>query len=212
MAEVKASVHIEISGDIVFELSPDPSAGSTYLLVSSKVLAIISPVFATIFRWDSRARERGAAEKNNNQSAPVVTDAKHSVISLPDDNMEAFILLCKVAHHKTSGISKTLEPDRLVEFATLCHKYDCVDAVALHSFWWLQAQKVEKSYDYDGLNRLLHAAYVLGVPEAFERISLRILLLHVGSILDLPGLTDRDLVPPGILGTSFRRRLFGLFN
>lgn len=51
------------------------------------------------------------------------------------------------------------------------------------------------------LNKLLFAAFVLYIPESFEKISARILLFHKGSFLQLPGFTDHDLAPTGLLGT-----------
>lgn len=97
-------VKIDPDGDIIFELSSD-QAVKTHLLISSKVLSLVSLVLGKMFEWES------------------------SVIPLPEDDLEAFILLAKITHHKMDGVPENLELDCLIEFATICHKYNCVKAV-----------------------------------------------------------------------------------
>ncbi len=64
-------------GDVTFELSSG-LIGKKHLLVSSKVLSLVSPVLGKMFEWESRAIQ------------------SNHVIALPDDDPEVFILLCEI--------------------------------------------------------------------------------------------------------------------
>ena len=53
----------------------------------------------------------------------------------------------------------------------------------------------------EDFNKLLIAAYILAIPDAFARISWEILLIHVGPFIDLQGVSDHNIVPRALLGT-----------
>ena len=203
--ETKAII-IDGSGDVVFELSsPELAHVKTNLLVSSKALSLVSPVLEKICAWETQARQskHSSASESLAISVPENRPASKSrtppVIALPEDDTETFTLLCKIAHHQMYGIPRALKPDSIAKFASMCHKYDCIGAVSHSSFRWLQSIAIE-SHNAVELNKLLFAAFVLDMPEAFEKISARIVLFHKGSFLQLPGFTDRDLALPGLLG------------
>ncbi len=177
---------------MILGLSCNPT-GKIHLSISSKALSLISPVLEKTFEWEFQARK--AVPKTNR------------AIPLPDDNMEAFVIICKIAHHRIEELPKALNTDDLLEFAKLCHKYDYTSAVAHLSFRWLHID-VTKSQGKD-LNRFLCAAYILDIPEALVRISMRILPLQVRPFIFLPGFTDQDLAPLGLLcRSSLRLREF----
>lgn len=184
-------VKIDPDGDIIFELSSD-QAVKTHLLISSKVLSLVSPVLEKMFEWEFRTQ----------QSDYPSSKQRPTVIPLPEDDMEAFILLAKITHHKMDGVPENLELDCLIEFATICHKYDCVKAVTHSSFLWLRVDTAD--YSPEDLNKLLFAAYILNIPDVFMRVSRIILFNHPGQFLNLPGFTDEDLIPRELLlGTFF---------
>lgn len=198
---------IDGRGDVVFELSsPELADVKTHLLVSSKVLSLVSPVLEKVCAWETQARQSKHSSASESlallvpENRPASKSRTPPVIALPDDDTETFTLLCKIAHHQMYGIPRALEPDSIAKFASMCHKYDCIGAVSHSSFRWLQAIVIE-SHNTEELNKLLFAAFVLDMPEAFEKISARILLLHKGPFLQLPGFTDHDLAPPALLGT-----------
>ncbi len=181
-------LEIDADGDVNLELSCNPT-GKIHISVSSKVLGWISPVLKKSFEWEFLTRK------------PVPN--KKAVIPLPDDNMEPFVLLCKIAHHRIDEVPEALNTDDLLEFAKLCYKYDCTGAVATLSFRWLQIDVAK--YQIKDLTKFLFAAYILDTPEPFMRISMRILLLHIGPFISLPGFTDQDLAPPALLCRSSLR-------
>lgn len=184
-------VKIDPDGDIIFELSSDQVV-KTHPLISSKVLSLVSPVLGKIFEWEFRAQ----------QSDYPSSKQRPSVIPLPEDDLEAFILLAKITHHKMDGVPENLELDCLIEFASICHKYDCVKAVTHSSLLWLRVDTAD--YSSEDLNKLLFAAYIPDIPDVFMRVSRIILFNHPGQFLNLPGFTDEDLSPRELLlGTFF---------
>lgn len=204
-------IEIDGDGDVVFELSsPKPGDGKTHLVVSSKALSLVSPVLAKIFAWETQARQDKILSASESP-APLVPENRPTsksrtppVIALPEDDPETFTLLCKITHHQMSGVPATLAPNSIAMFASMCHKCDCIEAVSHSSFRWFQAIIIKnltiKSHNAGDLNKVLFAAFVLDMPEAFERISAKILLFHEGPFLELPGFSNHDLAPPSLLG------------
>ena len=179
MAEDKVTVvNVDPNGDVILEVSC--SDGRIHLLVSSKVLSLASPVFSTML--NSRFKEGLSNHPPTGKR----------LISLPDDNAEAFTILCNAIHYRTDQVPRKLTLVCLENIAIICDKYDCTSALTPWSAMWLHAGI--KSFDAKDLNKLLFAAFVLDDPTAFSRISWEILLAQVGPFVDLPGMTDHDLV------------------
>lgn len=185
MAQV---VELDAGGDLIIELSTQ-SSEKTHLLVSSKVLTLLSPVLGKIFEWEARARAGG--EKG------VATP----VIPLPDDDEEVFTIIGQIAHHKMEGIPGILKPEPLAKFAEICQKYDCIRPFTHSSFRWLQRDL--SPYTITNLNRLLFAAYTLNICDAFEKISRRILFHQIGSFTRLPRFTDDLAGRADLIGKLF---------
>lgn len=205
-------IEIDGDGDVVFELSsPKLADGKTHLVVSSKALSLVSPVIEKVFAWDAQARQGKIPSASESlatlvpENRPTSKSRTPPVIALPEDDTETFTLLCKITHHQMHGVPAALAPDSFAKFASMCHKYDCIEAVSHSSFRWFQAIATE-THNAGELNKLLFAAFVLDTPETFERISAMILLLHKGPFLQLPGFTDHVLAPPGLLGTIKKQR------
>jgi len=95
-------------------------------------------------------------------------------IPLPDDNAEAFTILCNAIHYRTDEVPRIVALACLENLAIICDKYNCTSALAPWSAMWLQVGI--ESHDAKDLNKLLFAAYVLDIPDAFSRISWEILL------------------------------------
>lgn len=171
-------VELDASGDFIIELSTQ-SSEKTRLLVSSKVLTLLSPVLGKMFEWETRAGAGGG----KGVATPV--------IPLPDDDEEVFTIICQIAHHKMEDIPDILKPEVLAKFAKICQKYDCIRPFTHSSFRWLQRDL--RPYTLMNLNRLLFAAYTLNICDAFEKISRRILFHQVGSFTGFPEF-DHDIV------------------
>lgn len=183
----QAELKIDGEGDVMLELPMIPS-GKMHLRVSSKVLSFLSSVLAKMFTWEFRSQP---------SDSPPLT-RKIPVIPFPEDDLEVFTLLCRIAHHQIDDLPRSIPLDLLVKFANTCDKYDCVSTVSHTSFRWLKIDISDLASV--ALNRLLYCAYVLDIPEAFEDISKRILMTHRGAYDSLPGFTDQALAPISILG------------
>lgn len=199
-------IAIDGDGDVIFELSsPELADGKTHLVVSSKALSLASPVLEKVCSWETQALQRKIPPASESlttlepENRPTSKSRTPPVIALPEDDTGTFMLLCKITHHQMSGVPTILAPDSIAKFASMCHKYDCIEAVSDSSFRWFQTIAIE-SHNAGELNKLLFAAFVLNMPEAFERISAKILLFHKGPFLQLPGFSDHDLAPPCLLG------------
>lgn len=190
MAQV---VELDARGDFIIELSSQ-SSEKTHLLVSSKVLTLLSPVLGKVFE---KGKNRARADGEKGGATPV--------IPLPDDDEEVFTIICNIAHHKMEGIPDTLKPDALAKFAEICKKYDCIRPFTHSSFRWLQLDL--RPCTPTDLNKLLFAAYTLNIGDAFEKISRRILFHQIGCYTRLRGFPDNGLADNAALIS----KLFPLF-
>lgn len=205
MAQV---IELDASGDFIIELSSKSSSSEkTHLLVSSKVLTLLSPIFGKLFESGIRARAGGG--KNGGAAA-------RPVIPLPDDDEEVFIIICQIAHHKMEGIPDTLKPEALAKFAQICQKYDCIKPFTHSTFRWLQLDL--RPCSLTDLNKLLFAAFTLNNCDAFEKISRRI-LFHQDRLFTLTGslgfsdhnLADRAMIIGKLLYIIELRKVQGCF-
>jgi hypothetical protein len=184
MAENEGTlIDIDPNGDVIIELSPNRE---TCLLVSSKVLILSSSVFRKMF---SSQFKKGLRNHANQEK---------TLISLPDDDAEAFVVISNVIHHRNHEVPKKLATDCLKNFAIICDKYDLSSALAPSSTVLLQTSILTSTAE--DFNKLLFAAYVLDSPDAFARISWEILLIQVGPFVDLPGVNNHNLIPHTLLG------------
>jgi hypothetical protein len=120
------------------------------------------------------------------------------VVELPDDDVEAFTVLCRVVHYRMSDVPLRLSAACLTKLAIICDKYGCVGAITHSSILWLQ--EALKGATADDLPKLLFAAYVLDVPGPFSSVSWVFILSHVGSLLGQPAFPEPTLVAPDLHG------------
>lgn len=109
-------------GDVILSIGPDPES-AVRLRVSSKLLSLASPVFATMF--SSKFIEGKARSAENPRT-----------VSLPDDYPKAVIWFCRAVHFQMAArveISLTM----FVELAIFCDKYDCSKGLRPWSSLWL---------------------------------------------------------------------------
>ncbi len=172
---------IDPEGDVVLEFRDEQ------LLVSSKVLSLVSPVFAAMFK----PQFKEGIQFHLAAGEPLT-------VPLPEDDAKAFILLCKVVHHRSDEIPAEPDISCLENLACICDKYHCTRAIVNSCVLWLQ--KLIKVAPPEGLNRLLLVAYILDLPEFFSTISWEILLLQAGPFVSLPILADHPLVRHDLLG------------
>ena len=184
-------VNIAPTADIILEVCrPD---GKTHLAVASSCLAMASPVFNKML--NSQLKE-GIGNRS--------TSGHPFLIPLPEDDAEALTLLCNAIHHR--GIPRNPSLACLKSLAVVCDKYDCVSVFTAWGELWLrthiESTVARKPTNPRILNDLLLVAYVLDLPDAFERVSWEILKAQAGAFVNLPGVTDHELVHHNLLGKS----------
>ncbi len=180
-------IEVDPYGDVVLELS-DPG-GRTHLRVSSSVLRLSSVVFAKML----------ASQFKEGLSGNHSSDAPH-VITLPDEDLESFTLLCNVIHFRMDQVPRKPTITCLENLAVICDKWDFTGAIAASSELWLQSL-IGTTDDRD-FSRLLFVAYILDAPDAFSRISWAMLVAQVGQFAQLAGLREQELIPYNLLGMS----------
>ena len=155
------------AGDVLLVLETDEDGILTQspIRVSSKVLSLASPVFAKML---SPKFAEGQALRN-------ATSLETPPISLPDDDPEAMIWLCKALHF-TKDLTADISLSLLKNLATVCDKYDLVGTLYPWSHVWLQkwfgsADSVDDHLD------TLWISYALGNEEYFWRSSRSLMYL-----------------------------------
>lgn len=100
-----------VNGDVNLEVSC--TNGKVQLLVSSKVLTLASPVFAAMLNSKFKAglsNDNGGLEK--------------TPIYLPDEDMDAFTVVCNIIHYRVDEVPEDLPLSCLKNVAIICDKYD----------------------------------------------------------------------------------------
>jgi hypothetical protein len=183
-------ITIDPRGDVTLVLaSADGGSGKPHyeLEVSSNVLSLASPVFSAMF--SSRYRE-GSSIRENTAAGNTTR------ISLPDDDPEAMIHLCRLLHHK-SNPNELLELKVLGEVAILCHKYDCTSTAIIQRSveFWLQPKYMDLS-DMANLKKALLVTYIFDNPDAFRSVASTYVMNASGTVAESPIDTGYDIELP----------------
>jgi hypothetical protein len=102
-------------------------------------------------------------------------------IKLPEDNADAWKILCAVLHYQNDQIPKIIPIHTILSVAITADKYDIIRALKFASESWLSA-------DYDETSDLLvlaAAAYLFQNAAAFRKITKKMVLNHNGSFTAL---------------------------
>ncbi|RAL65950.1 hypothetical protein DID88_005611 [Monilinia fructigena] len=115
--------------------SPHDVSNTITMLVSSRYMALASPVFDAML-----------AHEKFKEGFELKTSAKVE-IALPDDGPIAFEILASVIHHRNKSISKSASFKPLTNLAGLTEKYLMHEALQIVSQLWLD----NVSTDYSSL-------------------------------------------------------------
>jgi hypothetical protein len=118
-------------------------------------------------------------------------------IPLPDDDAQSILLICKIAHMKTTELPEKLSVDAFTQFAVTSDKYQCAEAVKAWSKVWVA--KIFKDTPEATFDKLLLATYVLDLPDEFYQTT--VILARDRSEDVTIGFIDRDHLPDTILDT-----------
>ncbi|MCJ1473757.1 hypothetical protein MMC13_002408 [Lambiella insularis] len=131
-------LEVDPRGDVILVLD------GAELLVSSKVLSLVSPVFEKLL---------GPNFVEGKQVSPISPGR----IFLPEDNAFAMTTLCQVIHHCLPETEDVVEIELLEQVALLTDKYDCLSAMKL---WSRHHLTMDDGMRRDKLVRMLLPTYV----------------------------------------------------
>jgi len=174
---------VDPNGDLLLVVNDDQT--TVQILVSSKVLCVVSPAFRAMLTGPFKESLR---LKNKHGNEPLKQE-------LPDDEPNGMLLLCSLLHlSQHDYFPQPIESSILFSFATVADKYGCAPA-----FRYV-AQPLLASVDISTLAsryEMLQASYLLDIPSAFERFS-KSVILGEGRIVWLT--EETACLPPRVLG------------
>ena len=188
--------NVDPAGDLILLVGQEEN--QIPIRVSSKVLGLASPVFATMF--GPRFLEGHVLANQARFSIPS--------FSLPDEDPEAMTWFCRALHLQVDGNETGITLGLRLQIATLCDKYDASTALSGWSQFWLQ--DLSDPMVRDPTVPSNHAAKVLYMSYAFKNhwafwLVTRDIVYH-SSLQDIRGLKDRSkdsILPDRLLGKDF---------
>lgn len=173
---------IDEEGDVLLR------SGIREFLVSSKVLALASSYFDTMFRSEF---SEGCAMRNS--AVPLS-------IKLSDDDPEALAVLLHTIHFSRKRRYLELQLDTQFNIAVLSDKYDCVRALYSDSQRWLMSASAAK-HCISSLWKLTAVAYLMYHPVLFAKQTSQ--LVQVLRADDLDGPLPLSSLPDVLQGCLF---------
>ncbi|TLS27827.1 hypothetical protein PpBr36_02049 [Pyricularia pennisetigena] len=169
--------------------------------VSSYPLVTASAVFRSLVHGPFKEGSNYATARSNGVACPL---------SLPADNVNAMLILCKVLHFKLQMPTPSL---KLMEIlAVLCDKYQCTPILRFCGSTWLHTHReaMSKTDINEDFSRLFLFAYLADLAQEFNELAWQILLYNKGPIVgDKTGtqlLINNPLLPAKIINELNKRR------
>ena len=148
---------IDKNGDVLIQTS------AKEFLVSSKILAVASPVFEAMF-------------KSNFLEGSTIRNVQHPLeLPLPDDDPDALAVLLHTSHFSSKYKLSKLKADLQLDIAQLCDKYDCKMSVYGESGRWLRSLN-ERDDESSVLWTLSTVAFLMGHVDEFSNLTTRLML------------------------------------
>jgi hypothetical protein len=184
-----ATTVINKDGDVLLQLGKENDESARALLVSSHVLSLASTVFGAMF--NGRFAEGQDLSSASPRGVPV-----------PDDDPTLMEILCNIFHLRMLEVPEELALKSLADFALLCDKYDCREAVRFHvKSWVLGHISNPDAPDYE---KLLFVTYVLDLPHEFRTVTLAIVRDRKTGIKVSIATHGQAFIPLTLLGAWLR--------
>ena len=142
----RQNIMVDEEGDVILVLE------TADIKISSSVLAKISPVFRAMF---------GPGFYEGTQ----LSTSSPGSVTLPDDDTESMIAICKVAYLQHAAKFELLEPKFLFEITKVADKYECLSTIYLPMRLCLAAS-------FERNKKKAYCAYLLFPTIKFEMQSL----------------------------------------
>ncbi|KAF2651683.1 hypothetical protein K491DRAFT_606412 [Lophiostoma macrostomum CBS 122681] len=172
-------------GDVILKMKNENT--ELNLLVSPHALSLASPDFSTMFN--------GRFTEGQNLSS-----ASPREVPLPDDDPILMQLLCNICHLRNSEIMRQYDSGFLVEFAVLCDKYDCIEAVRPWNETWASKMLPEKCDSTSDLENMIFFSYVMDLPREFHEVTRCLVLERVEPLNAEATMHGYDFLPLGLIG------------
>jgi hypothetical protein len=175
-------------GDAILVIGSD-TASQQPVMISKTTMTMASPVWKAMF--ERHWRENEATE-----------------IPLPDDDVEAMLLVLRIAHLRFHELPKknALTLDALLNLAVICDKYDLVKIVRpfLDLHGWASCYIPNIGYGIVSDPCWLFIAWTFGYKDSFEQLATyTVRMIRVDSLGDAimeDGRRFPEDTPPGLLG------------
>lgn len=197
---ITTTIHVAKSdGDILLVLGDR----ETRLCVSSVILSSASPVFKTMLGPDFLEGQDDRSAQNPKR------------ISLPDDDVNAMVRLCRLIHHQDNMPTTPHDKgslaggaEQLLALMVVADKYGCIDSIRFAGEYMLfSSASVSASLD-PSMETLLHlvaAAYILNNSRHFALFTRKLVLdtpRSYSSVINCPAL---GMLPGVLLRECFPR-------
>ncbi|KAB8301313.1 hypothetical protein EYC80_003194 [Monilinia laxa] len=134
-AEVGVQVQVQVQGergyieDVEKEKEKEKELREIHMLVSSKHLVLVSPVFKAMLQW-TNFKEGYATKAHGKVEVP-----------LPDDDPDAMRILVDIVHCHHKDVPRKVKLGLLTHLAVLVDKYRLHEAVQIYSDMWISHAK-----------------------------------------------------------------------
>ncbi|KAJ9605306.1 hypothetical protein H2200_009963 [Cladophialophora chaetospira] len=141
-------------------VNEDSESEEVEVLVSSRHLALASPVFRVMFDGDFLEKiTLGQSEPKR--------------IPLPEDNYEAMIVLLRIIHGQNSKVPRSIDPKSLIEIATLVDKYELLDACQMHVDVWMNTSCLDHVRAWRELADWIYITWIFQKGNQFQELTRR---------------------------------------
>ena len=141
------------------------------LLVSSKILALASPVFKAMLNSNFLEGSTGRSVQHPLQ------------LPLPDDDPDALTVLFHTLHFSSKRKFLKLGADLQLDIAQLSDKYDCAASISGESRRWLRSLS-ESGPDSSILWNMSTIAFLMGHIDEFSNATAKLALNSTAAVLD----------------------------
>jgi len=176
---------IDKHGDVLLQLRKEGDRNARSLLVSSRVLSLASTVFEAMFN-------------GNFAEGQDLSYVSPRAVPVPDDDPIIMELLCNIFHMQMSEVPDKLDMKSFADFAVLCDKYDCREAIRFQAKVWVFG--LISDPDAPNFEKLLFVTYVLDLPHEFRTVTLAIVRDRKTSIKVSVATHGQDFIPLTLIG------------
>lgn len=105
---------------------------------------------------------------HNFREGAALARSKPILVALPEDDSEAMLILCKIAHLRSHELPDHLPLTKVIDVVNLARKYLCIEAVHFAAWHWMNNRQPD---DTEALGRKLTICWHLQVDWKCELLA-----------------------------------------